>query len=63
VYDSGSGDECPDEYSTPTTKARNMGYILTGLLTGILASRVLGGIVGEHFGWRMITEPNFITPS
>lgn len=40
-----------------------MGYILTGLLTGILASLVLGGIVGEHFGWRMITEPNFITPS
>lgn len=48
------------QYSTPATKSRNMGYILTGLLTGILASRVLGGIIGEHFGWRMMYHINVI---
>lgn len=42
------------QYSTPETKGRNMGLILSGLLTGILASRVVSGITGEYFGWRFI---------
>jgi len=47
-------------YSTPATKGQNMGYILTGLLTGILVSRVLGGLVGEYFGWRMMYHINIL---
>ena len=48
------------QYSEPENKSRNMGYILTGLLVGILASRVLGGLIGKEFGWRMIYEINII---
>lgn len=40
------------QYSEPKNKSRNMGYVLSGLLTGILASRVLSGYIGESFGWR-----------
>ena len=29
-----------------------MGFVLSGLLTGILASRVVSGYVGEWLGWR-----------
>lgn len=29
-----------------------MGVVLSGLLTGILASRVVSGYVGEWLGWR-----------
>jgi predicted MFS family arabinose efflux permease len=48
------------QFSEPENKSRNMGYILTGLLVGILASRVLGGLIGKVFGWRMIYEINII---
>lgn len=48
------------QYSEPANKSRNMGYILTGLLVGILASRVLGGIMGKQFGWRMMYEVNIV---
>lgn len=40
------------QYSVPENKGRNVGIIISGLLTGILASRVLSGIVGEYWGWR-----------
>lgn len=40
------------QYSRPENKARNMGYVLSGLLTGILASRVISGFVGDWLGWR-----------
>lgn len=40
------------QYSRPENKARNIGYVLSGLLTGILASRVVSGLVGEWLGWR-----------
>lgn len=40
------------QFSTPTTKGRNVGVVVSGLLTGILASRIVSGIVGEMWGWR-----------
>lgn len=40
------------QYSKPENKARNMGFVLSGLLTGILVSRVISGFVGEYLGWR-----------
>ncbi len=40
------------QFSEPKNKSRNMGIVLSGLLTGILASRVVSGIIGEWFGWR-----------
>lgn len=42
------------QFSTPETKGKNVGMIISGLLTGILASRVVSGIVGEYLGWRFI---------
>lgn len=42
------------QYSIPRDKGRNIGIIISGLLTGILASRVFSGIVGEYFGWRAV---------
>lgn len=39
-------------YSQPSRKGQNVGIVLSGLLTGILASRVISGIVGEYWGWR-----------
>jgi predicted MFS family arabinose efflux permease len=40
------------QFSRPENKSRNMGYVLSGLLIGILASRVISGFVGEWLGWR-----------
>lgn len=40
------------QFSKPENKARNMGYVLSGLLIGILAARVVSGMIGEWFGWR-----------
>ncbi|WP_300728096.1 MFS transporter [uncultured Bacteroides sp.] len=42
------------QFSEPEKKAQNVGMVLSGLLTGILASRVVSGIVGEYWGWRTI---------
>ncbi|MCQ2216983.1 MAG: MFS transporter [Paludibacteraceae bacterium] len=39
-------------YSRPGEKERKVGIILTGLLIGILGSRVISGYVGHLFGWR-----------
>lgn len=39
-------------YSRPEEKDKKVGMILSGLLTGILASRVVSGYVGHLFGWR-----------
>lgn len=40
------------QFSRPENKGRNVGIVLSGLLTGILASRVVSGFVGEWLGWR-----------
>ena len=39
-------------YSRPENKSRNMGFVASGLLTGILSARVISGYVGEWLGWR-----------
>ena len=39
-------------FSKPGDKSRNMGIVLTGLLSGVLGGRVLSGYVGEWAGWR-----------
>ena len=40
------------QYSRPEHKGRNVGLVISGLLTGILASRVVSGWGGEVLGWR-----------
>ena len=40
------------QFSRPENKGRNVGLVVSGLLTGILASRVISGFIGEIFGWR-----------
>ena len=40
------------QFSRPENKGRNVGVVISGLLTGILASRVVSGFVGEVRGWR-----------
>lgn len=40
------------QFSRPENKGRNVGIVISGLLTGILASRVVSGFIGEILGWR-----------
>ncbi len=40
------------KFSKPENKSRNMGFVLAGLLSGVLGARVLSGYVGEWLGWR-----------
>ena len=40
------------QFSDPKNKSRNMGVVLSGLLTGILASRIISGYIGDWLGWR-----------
>ena len=42
------------QFSTPETKGKNVGIVVSGLLTGILSSRVGSGVVGEIMGWRFM---------
>lgn len=39
-------------FSKPENKSRNMGYVLSGLLTGVLGARVVSGYLGDWVGWR-----------
>ncbi len=36
------------------TRGRAIGIVMSGLLIGILGSRVVSGLVGERFGWQMM---------
>ena len=41
-------------YSRPENKTRNMGYIASGIMTGIVSARAVSGYIGDWFGWRMM---------
>ena len=40
--------------SNDESRGRAIGIVMSGLLIGILGSRVLSGLVGEYFGWRTV---------
>lgn len=42
------------QISSPETRSQNIGIVMGGLLTGILGSRVLAGLIGESLGWRYV---------
>ena len=42
--------------TAPAQQARAVGKVMTGLLLGILLSRVVSGVIGEAFGWRAMFE-------
>lgn len=39
-------------YSQPKNKTRNMGYVASGLITGIVSARAVSGYIGDWLGWR-----------
>src|SRR6202012_4987996 len=36
----------------PAERGRKIGFVMSGLLLGILLSRTISGFIGFHFGWR-----------
>ncbi|WP_208094600.1 MFS transporter [Mucilaginibacter agri] len=38
----------------PHERGKKIGFVMSGLLIGILLSRTLSGFVGAHFGWQAI---------
>lgn len=42
------------QFSKPENTGRNVGIVMSGLLTGILLARVVSGMVGEYCGWRFM---------
>lgn len=42
------------QLSTPEKRAQNISIVISGLLIGILLSRVFSGTLGEYLGWREV---------
>ena len=42
------------ELAEPQNKAQAVGMVMSGLLVGILLSRVFSGFIGEYLGWRKV---------
>lgn len=42
------------QISAPEKRSQNIGIVMGGLLTGILGSRVIAGLIGEYLGWRYV---------
>lgn len=42
------------QLSNDEGRGRAIGIVMSGLLIGILGSRVLSGAIGEYFGWRSV---------
>jgi predicted MFS family arabinose efflux permease len=42
------------QLATEQRRGRTIGFVTTGLLSGILLSRTFGGVIGDLFGWRAI---------
>ncbi|MBK1440337.1 MFS transporter [Parapedobacter sp. ISTM3] len=38
--------------SSPAEKSKSIGMVMSGLLIGVLASRVISGFIGAQLGWR-----------
>lgn len=36
----------------PENRTKSIGFVMSGLLIGILSSRILSGFIGELYGWR-----------
>lgn len=42
------------QFSDENSRGRAIGIVMSGLLIGILGSRIISGFIGEQFGWRVM---------